>query len=198
MSIKELLKLISPDIFRQKIKKYFVKPSRTRQESNDWLSIHCKDIQGNVLSIGSGDDSDGQGSFYKEYFPMASSYTTSEVSDQFNSDLELDIRSMSQISDGAYGCVYCSGVLEHVDDYQAGLKELTRILASGGILLLGVPFRQSIHMAPNDFWRFTEYGIRYLLRDSYRIQVLTGIDLRHGKHFPATYWVKASKLAKNK
>jgi len=28
-------------------------------------------------------------------------------------------------------------------------------------------FRQAIHMAHQDFWRFTEYGIKYLLKDSH-------------------------------
>ena len=35
---------------------------------------------------------------------------------------------------------------------------------AGGTFLVGVPFAQPIHRAPQDFWRFTEYGIRYLLR----------------------------------
>ena len=77
----------------------------------------------------------------------------------------------------------------------AGIKEMTRVLKPGGVLLLGVPFRQAIHMAPQDFWRFTEFGIRHLLRDAFEILELTQIltDPICGANFPATYWVKARK-----
>ncbi|MDF1526205.1 MAG: methyltransferase domain-containing protein [bacterium] len=167
-------------------------PTRTRFQSNRWLRIHCRDIAGDVLSIGAGHDSDRQGGVYRDYFPDAASYTTSEVSDEFGSDLVLDVRSMPQIEDATYDCVYCSGVLEHVDDYRSGLAEMTRILKPGGIFLLGLPFRQAPHLAPHDYWRFTEYGIRYLLGDSFDILDLTAVDVdRSG--MPATYWVKSRK-----
>ena len=76
---------------------------------------------------------------------------------------------MPELADEAFDCIYCSGVLEHVDDPFAGIKEMTRVLKPDGVLLLGVPFRQAIHMAPQDFWRFTEFGIRHLLRDAFEI-----------------------------
>jgi ubiquinone/menaquinone biosynthesis C-methylase UbiE len=100
---------------------------------------------------------------------------------------------MPEIKDESYDCVFCSGVLERVDDYQAGFSEFTRILKAGGILLLGVPFRQPIHMSPQDFWRFTEHGIKYLLKDSYEIIDIVSIDERRGAEFPSAYWIKARK-----
>ncbi|MEW6689055.1 MAG: class I SAM-dependent methyltransferase [Pseudomonadota bacterium] len=167
--------------------------SLARLESNAWLHRHCQDICGSVLSLGSGNDSDNEGDVYRNYFPLSSSYTTSEVVDGSGCDLTLDIRSMPQIDDGAFDCIFCSGVLEHVDDLQAGFDEMTRILAPGGTLLLGLPFRQAIHMAPHDYWRFTEFGIRHLLRRAYEVVELTPIDTSIGPDFPATYWVKAIK-----
>lgn len=169
-------------------------PSSARRESNAWLRRQCNDICGRVLSIGSGDDSDGEGGTYRNYFTIASSYTTSEVGPDFGCNLTLDIRSMPELSDGSFDCIYCSGVLEHVDDFQAGFDEITRTLHDGGVLLLGLPFRQAIHMSPNDFWRFTEYGIRHLMRHAYEIQHITPIDPLEGIEFPAAYWVRAIKV----
>lgn len=167
--------------------------STVRQESNQWLRYHVSSITGRVLSIGSGTDDDGEGSKYRNYFQNCSSYTTSEVTSDFECDLVIDIRSMPEIKDESFDCIFCSGVLEHVDNYQQALNEIYRILKSEEILLLGVPFRQAIHLAPNDYWRFSEYGIRYILKENYKILDLTGID-NTVPDFPGTYWVKAQKI----
>lgn len=169
--------------------------TKARRESNRWLCKHTADIRGHVLSIGSGSDQDGEGQNYRSYFKNCSSYTTSDLSDvssAFRCDMILDVRCMPEISDESFDCVFCSGVLEHVDNYSAALKEITRILKSVGILLLGLPFRQSLHMAPFDYWRFTEHGIKFLLQQDYEIEELVPID-NSVKHFPSGYWVKAKK-----
>lgn len=166
--------------------------SRARRESNAWLRRCCSAIDGEVLSIGSRSDDDGEGSCYRDYFTRASRYITSEVEPGHGTDLQLDVRAMPSIEDGAFDCVLCSGVLEHVDEYRAALDEITRILRHGGTLLLGLPFRQPIHLAPLDFWRFTEHGIRHLLDDAYEDLEIAPIDAADPS-FPASYWTQARK-----
>ena len=126
----------------------WLRVTKERKDSNRWLKKHCKDIKGSVLSIGSEYDKDGEGGLYCTYFSAASSYTTSEVTDEFKTDLVIDVRSMPEIDSDSYDAIYCSGVLEHVDDFQSGFKEMTRILKKDGILLLGLPFRKAITCAP--------------------------------------------------
>jgi hypothetical protein len=165
-------------------------PSRGRVESNTWLRAAAATVTGKVLSIGSRDDSDGEGGSYRAYFSSADSYTTSDVAGPV--DLRLDARNMASLADHHYSGIFCSGVLEHVDDFKAALNEITRILAPGGTLLLGLPFRQAIHDEPLDFWRFTRYAIDYLLKDRYVIHEIKEIDTETEK-FPVAYWVKAVK-----
>lgn len=179
------------------VKKFLVELARprltkSRKESNAWLRHHAADIKGHVLSIGSGRDVDIEGGRYKDYFTNCSTYTTSDITPEFDPDMVLDVRSMPEIPDESFDCVFCSGVLEHVDDYLSALREMTRILKPGGILLLGLPFRQALHMAPHDYWRFTEHGIRYMLQDDYEILDLSPMD-SSVPNFPAAYWVKAKK-----
>jgi SAM-dependent methyltransferase len=195
-SVKKIARRILPQSVRRLVRgrqdHSSAGPSQLRVDSNRWLRSQCRDIVGAVLSIGSGDDNDGEGGKYRDYLPGATSYTTSEWVPMEGCDLVIDVRSMPEITDASYDCVYCSGVLEHVDEFRKGFDEITRILKSGGILLLGLPFRQAIHMAPHDFWRFTEYGIKFLLKDSYEILVMTEIGTEV-EGFPGTYWVKARK-----
>jgi len=158
-----------------------------RRASNALLEDWCAGVTGRVLSIGSGGDTDKQGRRYREYFPHASSYVTSDTVP--GCDRVLDVRRMD-IHDASFDALFVSGVLEHVDDIAAAVSECHRVLTPGGVLLVGVPFSQPIHRAPLDFWRFTEYGLRWLLR-YFQVE-----DVRAIGPFPkspAAYWAKARK-----
>ncbi|MHB1162754.1 MAG: glycosyltransferase, partial [Chloroflexota bacterium] len=171
-------------------------PSKARVEANRWLRLHARQVQGRVLSIGSGDDQDGENGAYRAYFSNCSSYTTSEVTPNSDCDLVLDVQHMPQISDGSYDCVFCSGVLEHVPGFSLALNEISRILRVGGTLLLGVPFRQGIHMPPTDYWRFTEHGVRFILeRHGFLLDEIARVDEPGDGDFPAAYWTKSTRLS---
>jgi SAM-dependent methyltransferase len=60
--------------------------------------------------------------------------------------------------------VLCTEVLEHLPEPQKAVDEIFRVLKPGGTLLLTTRFLFPIHDAPHDYFRFTKYGLRYLLR----------------------------------
>lgn len=157
--------------------------SKGRIETNLWLKIACNDITGDILSVGGGNDDDGEGNTYQSYFKSASSYKTTEMND-------LDVRDMNSISSGKYDCVFACAVIEHVDNFQKAIEEITRVLKSGGILLMNFAFRQPFHPCPGDYWRFTPMAVEYLLK-GFNIGELKEIDADDG--FPSAYWVKAKK-----
>jgi SAM-dependent methyltransferase len=68
------------------------------------------------------------------------------------------------ISDGSFEVVLCTEVLEHLPEPQRAIDEIFRVLAPGGQLLLTTRFLFPIHDAPYDYFRFTKYGLRHLLR----------------------------------
>ncbi|MCP5116769.1 MAG: methyltransferase domain-containing protein [bacterium] len=53
--------------------------------------------------------------------------------------------------------------LEHVAEPAKVLSEISRILAPGGRFLIIVPHAWEVHQIPHDYFRYTRYGIRYLL-----------------------------------
>jgi len=65
--------------------------------------------------------------------------------------------------DGCFDAALNVVVLEHTRDPQAVLSEIARVLKPGGRFLLVAPQQWEVHQQPNDFFRFTRYGVELLL-----------------------------------
>ncbi len=63
---------------------------------------------------------------------------------------------------GSIDSVLCTQLIEHVPEPQRVLAEIARVLKRGGHLILTAPRVWFIHEPPSDYFRFTEYGLRYL------------------------------------
>jgi len=64
---------------------------------------------------------------------------------------------------GSFGAAIHIVTLEHVRAPAAVLCELARVLKSGGRLLLVAPLEWEVHQAPHDYYRYTRFGLAYLL-----------------------------------
>jgi SAM-dependent methyltransferase len=53
--------------------------------------------------------------------------------------------------------------LEHLREPGLALAEIARTLAPGGRLLLAAPHEWEVHQQPHDYFRYTRYGLQYLL-----------------------------------
>jgi SAM-dependent methyltransferase len=75
-------------------------------------------------------------------------------------------------SDNQFDYVVSDQVLEHVEgDPQTVFDETFRILKPGGIAIHTTCFINPIHEYPDDFWRFTPQGLKYLGRKFSSIEV---------------------------
>jgi SAM-dependent methyltransferase len=61
--------------------------------------------------------------------------------------------------------ILCMVVLEHTQRPGLVLEEFARVLKDGGRLWLVVPFLWEEHQAPNDFFRFTRYGLQHMFKE---------------------------------
>jgi len=68
--------------------------------------------------------------------------------------------------DESFDTVFCSQVLEHLPHPKRALREMSRILKKEGHLILSVPHFSYIHGAPEDFFRFTCYGLKALIEEA--------------------------------
>ena len=68
--------------------------------------------------------------------------------------------------DGTFDAALCMNVLEHVLQPESCLREIHRVLKPGGDVYVMVPLFAREHQAPHDYFRYTSFGIRYLLERS--------------------------------
>jgi len=67
------------------------------------------------------------------------------------------------VRNASFDSVMCNHVIEHVPRPWDALREVSRVLKPGGLLYLTVPQTWGLHYEPNDFYRYTKYGLAYLL-----------------------------------
>lgn len=91
-----------------------------------------------------------------------------------------------------FDCVFCTEVLEHTLQPFDAVAELYRLLRPGGRLIISAPFNFRIHGPLPDCWRFTEHGLRALLRNFTDLD-LHGIDTPDRPLMPIHYTVAAAK-----
>ncbi len=65
--------------------------------------------------------------------------------------------------EGEFDSALCTEVLEHLPEPGLCLDEIHRVVRPGGTVLFTVPMTVYTHSEPYDFFRYTEYGLRYLV-----------------------------------
>jgi SAM-dependent methyltransferase len=99
---------------------------------------------------------------YRPLFePYAQSYVGVDAVENPRAELVGPIEQLP-VPDAAYDVVLCVQVLEHVDDPAAGVRELHRVTAPGGRVLLSTHGAMVYHPSPVDLWRWTHAGLERL------------------------------------
>ncbi|MGD0870746.1 MAG: class I SAM-dependent methyltransferase [Bryobacteraceae bacterium] len=66
-------------------------------------------------------------------------------------------------SDGVFDAALHIVTIEHLREPGRALAEMARALKPGGRLLVAAPHEWEVHQAPHDYFRYTRYGLEYLL-----------------------------------
>lgn len=110
-----------------------------------------------VLDVGCGDKP------YEDLFGNTE-YIGIDVKRGSQADVICDAKHLP-FRDGAFLICLSFQVLEHVDEPASVVQEIFRALSFNGFLFVSLPANWPIHGAPNDYWRWTRYGVQKLLED---------------------------------
>lgn len=77
--------------------------------------------------------------------------------------IQADLHDLSHISAETFDIIICTQVLPYVVSPKICLEELRRVLRTGGLLLLSVPFIDKDDAVMGDRWRFTQRTVTELL-----------------------------------
>jgi SAM-dependent methyltransferase len=127
------------------------------------------------------------------YFKLAR-VDTLDIDPKSNATYIADItkNNKSLLKSDMFDIVVCTEVLEHTLDPFSAICEIHRIAKPSGILLLSVPFNFRIHGPLPDCWRFTEHGLRELLKNFSNIWIKS-INTPERDLMPIQYTVVAIK-----
>jgi SAM-dependent methyltransferase len=66
-------------------------------------------------------------------------------------------------SSDSFDVIFMLEVLEHVKEPKKAVANIFRLLKPSGRLIASVPFLLPVHDSPDDYFRFTSFGLKHLL-----------------------------------
>jgi SAM-dependent methyltransferase len=113
-----------------------------------------------VLDVGCGDKP------YGTWLKTATEHVGVDITSGPAVDLVVEPWERWPFPDDSFDGVLCTQVLEHVKDHEHVVAEMIRVLKPGGRLVVSAPFAYCEHGAPDDYQRFSAYGLANLFRGS--------------------------------
>jgi len=151
-------------------------------------------VSGKLIDLGC-----GKVPLYETYQPFATDVFCTDRGGQnemgmyldFISDLSFPLPIKGEVID----TIILSDVLEHIPQPDMLWGEMARILRTGGVIFLSVPFLYGQHERPDDYYRYTKFALeRFAKQSGFNIlllqplggslEVLADIAAKHIQNIP--------------
>ena len=131
----------------------------------------------------------------RPYFPASVAIETLDIDPASGCTHIGDLcAGVPSIPDACFGAVACTEVIEHTLQPFDAVAEVRRVLRPGGYLFMSTPMNFRIHGPLPDCWRFTEHGLRALLKD-FELVELNALETPGRELMPIHYTVVARRPA---
>jgi len=106
------------------------------------------------------------------------SYEALDIQEASGIDYVQDLQD-TDLESSSYDTVFCRNVLEHVEKPRSAMSEISRLLRDNGKAIVSVPHLAYLHNEPEDYYRFTEYGLKEISSDT----ELEAVEMRRAGGF---------------
>lgn len=120
-----------------------------------FIDKYSNKCSGKLVDIGCGNKP------YIKYFNYIDEYIGVDIH-KGEADIIANAKCLP-IKEKSIDVILCNQVLEHEPEPDKIIVEIHRILKKGGTLILSAPQMGRMHGEPSDYYRFTKWGLRYLL-----------------------------------
>ena len=159
--ISKLKEIYKKEQFNPKVIGLFINPFYfSRKGLYKHVSELISNLNGRILDLGCGSKPYKQLCNYDEYIGVE--LDTPENRETRDPDCFYDGENVPY-NDKYFDSVLFNQVLEHVPDQDLMLSEINRLLKIDGLLLLTVPFVWDEHEQPNDYVRFSSFGLKRIM-----------------------------------
>ncbi len=152
-------------------------------------------LMGSLLDVGA-----GRSRRYQKICTQVTQYTTMDIDEKGGPDVVGSIEAMP-FPDAHFDSILCTQVLEHVPHPHIAMKEISRVLKSGGYCLLTVPQWNEMHEVPHDYFRYTNFGLQTLFNDNgFDVEVMDQRGKYHAlrAQLRIRYWIDRFHPYENK
>ncbi|MFW2440082.1 MAG: class I SAM-dependent methyltransferase [Arenicellales bacterium] len=95
---------------------------------------------------------------------------TIDIDENRNPDIVGDVCTCD-FGDMLFDVIIMGEVLEHLHSPHLAIDNIASALKPGGKLVITVPFMFPIHERPHDYYRYTRYGLQYILKEFDSVQI---------------------------
>jgi len=106
----------------------------------------------------------GKVPLYAAYAPHVSEITCIDWAPGDYIDQSCDLSQPLPFEAGRFDTIILSDVLEHMPEPELLWREMTRVLAPGGKIIMNVPFYYSVHAHPHDYCRYTNFALERFVK----------------------------------
>jgi SAM-dependent methyltransferase len=138
---------------------------RALENNNRWVRRLLPLMTGRLLDLGC-----GSAPYREDILTAVEAYVGVDwpgtLHDARRIDVFADLAAPLPFADACADTVTVFKVLEHLREPGRFLRECARVLRPGGRIVILVPFLWQVHEAPHDYFRYTRYGLEYLLTEA--------------------------------
>lgn len=162
--------------------------------SHNWLAMAINNrafkknagyIKGRVLDLGCGDSP-----YRTEVLELADEYIGVDWGLSYHENPHVDVwaclTERLPFDEGYADTILAFNVMEHLPEPAFFLKECHRVLRTNGVVFITTPFMWGVHEAPYDYFRYTRYGLRYLVEGA----GFSIVDIRENTGFWQTWLLR--------